>query len=101
MVPLHKWSHPHNGHGHWLNESSSGCQPGNKEIFVYDSMHPSLGLYTKKQIAATGIAYSEDNTITLKMIIVQLQDGGADCGLFAIVFATALANSINPCECYF
>ena len=62
-------------------------------------MYPSVGSYTKKQVAA--IVCSKENTITLNMRNVQLQAGGSDCGVFAIAFATALANNINPCECCF
>ena len=64
-------------------------------------MYPSVGSYTKKQIAA--IVCSKENTITLNIMVsnVQLQAGGSDCGVFAIAFATALANNINPYECCF
>ena len=89
----------HDGHGHWLTISSIGGKPGNTDISVYDSMYLSVGSYTKKQIAA--IVCSKENTITLSMRNVQLQAGGSDCGVFAIAFATALANNINPCECCF
>ena len=54
--------------------------------------------YTKKQIASI---VSASKNIELKMMNVQLQNGGCDCGLFAIAFATALANAIQPGNCFF
>ena len=62
-------------------------------------MYPSTGTYTKKQIAA--LISSEEKEIIIKMMNVQLQAGGCDCGLFAIAFATALANGIQPGVCTF
>ena len=59
------------GHGHWLTMSSIGGKPGNRDISVYDSIFPSVGSYTKKQIAA--IVCSKEKTITLKMRNVQMQ----------------------------
>ena len=61
------------------------------EIFVYDSMYPLIGTYTKKQTAA--LVSSQEKKIVIKMMIVQLQAGGCDCGLFAIAF---LVNGIQP-----
>ena len=49
----------------WLTISSTDGKPGNTDISVYDSMYPSVGSYTKKQIAA--IVCSKENTITLNM----------------------------------
>ena len=89
----------HDGHGHWLTISSIGASKEVKEIFVYDSMYHSIGTYTKKQIAA--LVSSQEKEIVIKMMNVQLQAGGCDCGLFAIAFATALANGIQPGECSF
>ena len=41
------------------------------------------------------------DTVKVKYIDVQMQDGSSDCGLFAIAFATALANGIQPGRCFF
>ena len=66
---------------------------------MYDSMYATVGTYTKKQIAS--IVSSSEKDIKLKMMNVQKQNGGCDCGLFAIAFATALANGIQPGHCFF
>ena len=79
----------HDGYSHWLTVSNIGGS-GNNEISVYDSMYPSTGTYTQKQIAA--LISSKEKEIVIKMMNVQLQYGGYDCGLFAIAFTTALAD---------
>ena len=57
-------------------------------------MYPSVGTYTKKQVAS--IVCTKKKAIKLKIVDVQMQAGGCDCGLFAVAFATALANGIPP-----
>ena len=88
----------HDGHGHWLTISNIGCKSP-AEILVYDSMYPSVGSHSKKQIAA--LLCSKEKELRLLMMDVQMQSGGYDCGLFAIAFATALANGIPPGRCTF
>ena len=89
----------HDGHGHWLMVSGAITEDGAQEIHVYDSMYATVGTYTKKQIAS--IVSSSEKEIKLKVMNVQKQNGGCDCGLFAIAFATALANGIQPGHCFF
>ena len=36
----------HDGHGHWLMVSTVGAKNG--EVYIYDSMYPSVGTYSKK-----------------------------------------------------
>ena len=83
----------HDGHGHWLTISTVGAEDG-AEVYVYDSMHPSVGTFTKKEIAS--ILCTEKQKIQLKFMDVQMQAGGCDCGLFAVAFATSLASGIPP-----
>lgn len=87
----------HDGIGHWLTISSVGCHGA--EIEVYDSRYPSIGACIRKQIAA--LLSSHEEKIIVKMMDVQMQAGGCDCGLFAIAFATALTCGIQPGECTF
>ena len=86
----------HDGHEHWLTVSRVGAT---EEILVYDSMYQSIGTFTKKQIAA--ILASQQQQVVVKMMNVQRQTGGYDCGLFAIAFATAIVNGIHPTELTF
>ena len=41
----------HDGHRHWLTVSTVGAEDG-AEVYVYDSMYPSVGTYTKKEVAS-------------------------------------------------
>ena len=50
-------------------------------------------MFIKKQIAA--IVLSDRSEITLNFVNVQTQSGTCDCGLFALAFATSIANGIQ------
>ena len=50
--------------------------------------------YVKRQIAA--IMHRPEEKIIVNVMDVEKQAGGCDCGLFAIAFATALANGKQP-----
>ena len=52
-------------------------------------------------IAVHEDGYSNEKEIKLKMINVQKQLGGCDCGLFAIAIATTLAVGNQPEQCFF
>ena len=82
----------HDGFGHWLMVSTKGVSAD--QIRVYDSLYPSIGSFTKRQIAA--ILQSSNSEIHVEMMDIHLQSGTFDCGLFAIANATALANGISP-----
>ena len=82
----------HNGHDHWLTISTFGTQEA--EVFVYDSLYPSVSSCVKRQIAA--LLATKHKIITLKHMDVQMQSGTYDCGLFAIAFATALVHNEHP-----
>ena len=43
----------------------------------------------------------KEKVINVSQINVQCQDGGSDCGLFAIAFATSVVNGIQPAHCMF
>ena len=43
----------------------------------------------------------KEKVINVSQMNVQCQDGGSDCGLFAIASATALVNVIQPAHCMF
>ena len=83
---------------HWITISNIGCGPG--IVNVFDSIpQSSVSSCTKEQIAA--ILFSEEHTISLHFKQVQVQRGHADCGLFAIAFATALCSAKYPTEINF
>ena len=58
----------YDGHGQWLMISGAITENDVQEIHVYDSMYPTVGTYTKKDIAPT-VSASEKN-VELKMMNV-------------------------------
>ena len=54
----------------------------------------SIGSHTKAQIAC--LLACKVKQIDIRMMNVQLQNRSCDCGLFAVAFATALANGVQP-----
>ena len=69
---------------HWITVSSIGCQPG--EVDIYDSLYRDIDDATRRRIEKVF-----GSSITFNLPDVQKQVGFADCGLFAIAFATNLA----------
>jgi len=70
---------------HWITVSSIMCKSG--EVNVYDSLYSDLDEITKRKLKRVfGLP-----EISVHFPDVQKQTGVADCGLFAIAFATNLA----------
>ena len=80
------------GRSHWMTVSTIGCAPG--EINIYDSLHLKLSSTNKKVVS--DLMMYKGQAITVNYIDVQWQSGGADCGLFAIAFATVLCFGHDP-----
>ena len=79
---------------HWVCVSNVLSSPG--VVDVYDSIPAySRGSNTlQQQIAA--ILKTPDSSFTINYVDVQRQNGGSDCGLFAVMFAAALCNGKDP-----
>ena len=75
-----------------ITGSTFGTQEA--EVFVYNSLYPSVSSCMKRQIAA--LLATKHKIITLKHMDVQMQSGTYDCGLFAITFATTLVHNEHP-----
>ena len=45
---------------------------------------------------AARLAHCPGKELTVRFIDVQSQNGAVDCGVFAIAFATALCNGVDP-----
>ena len=71
----------HSRGNHWIVASTVGCTG---EVLVYDSLYSTLDTATRDVIA--NLFHSS----TVKMLKCQKQEGGKDCGLFAIAYATAI-----------
>ena len=82
----------HTGHSHWHTVSTIGTNI--PEVNVYDSMYCFCSNHSKVQIAS--ILQTKHPAIRLHFLDVQKQSGEADCGLFAIAFATALSLGLHP-----
>ena len=80
----------HTGGSHWL--TVEGVTPSVARI--YDSMYYTTSTTTQLQIAA--IMCCEAGSITLKVENMHLQNGGSDCGVFAIAYATDLCYGNCP-----
>ena len=87
----------HNGHDHWVTVSTIGCKAG--EINAFDSLPPALTSSKMNQIAA--LLATPKDAIKVKYIDTQMQSGSSDCGIFAVAFATALANGEAPGAIHF
>ena len=87
----------HTGEAHWNVVSTIGTQ--HPDVNVFDSMYCHCPEHSKVQVS--NLLMTTKNTIRLHYNNVQMQSGQADCGLFAIVFATALLNGLHPGAYYF
>ena len=82
----------HTGQSHWQVVSTIGTQ--HPEVNIYDSVYCSCSHHSKIQIAS--ILATIESNIKLRYMDVQMQFGAADCGIFAIAFATTLTHGYLP-----
>ena len=78
---------------HWITVSTIGCQSDTINIYsLYRDIDGIIKQKTEKVF---------DSSIKFQLPKVQMQKGHTECGLFAIVFAIALAFGDNPEACKF
>ncbi|XP_065657884.1 uncharacterized protein LOC136082459 isoform X2 [Hydra vulgaris] len=84
----------HDGDVHWLTISTFGCSEG--EVFLLDSMFKGkIKNYVVRQICA--IMQCTKDSLKVRVLPVQQQTNGVDCGLFALAFAQHIAcTGSNP-----
>ena len=82
----------HTGRGHWVMVSTTACTEG--EINIFDSYPPALTSHLMNQIAA--LLATPNAIINVKYMDAWIQCGSADCGIYAIAFATTLASGEKP-----
>ena len=82
----------HSGESHWHVISTIGTEHPN--IHVFDSMFCYCPNHSKVQIS--NLLATKRPIIRLQYVDVQMQSGQADCGIFAIAFATALSYGLHP-----
>ena len=77
---------------HWIVASTFGCSLN--EVKVYDSLFYNCDNETEHVIA--NLFQCGPNKVTVKVAYSQKQSGSSDCGVYAIAFATAVVNGLNP-----
>ncbi|XP_047124564.1 uncharacterized protein LOC100210608 isoform X2 [Hydra vulgaris] len=85
----------HDGNIHWVCITTYDCKPG--EIYIFDSLfHGLISIETKRQICS--ILHCSQKKIVIKVLPVQQQTNGVDCGLYAIAWARQVleTNGIPP-----
>ena len=75
------------GGNHWITISTLKCPPA--VVCVYDSLHYQLSPSVKKTVA--DLLQTKKEHIIIQYMNTQVQEGGSDCGLFAIATATTLS----------
>lgn len=83
---------------HWIVLSTIDCCPG--QVNTFDSLYTSQDDGT-----LTAIAHAEESpgsSVTVRLMdILELQEGGNDCGLFTVAMLTALAHGIDVLQVQF
>ena len=74
---------------HWIVASTIGCQTG--EVRLFGSIYKSIDRST---MASVSLVFGKAVSVFLEPS--QQQQGGSDCGVFAIATCTALAHGITP-----
>ena len=85
------------GNSHWVAFSTVNCSPG--VVHWLNSMHGGPLSDHEKIIA--DIMQSMEEKLKIKILNVQLQHGGADCGLFALANITAILQGVSCTSVYF
>ena len=81
--------------GHWVTVSTIGTV--HQTVKVHNSLYTSASISLQSQMAC--ILATKEAETTLNFVDVPMQSGASDCGVYAIAFATALAQGKHP-ECY-
>ena len=89
------------GQCHWITVSSLRTSRRNA-VQIYDSMY-SVSASKKLicQLSVLSFKFTEDDELIIEHQNMQRQQGGNDCGLFAVAVATALCHDIDPLTCRF
>ena len=82
----------HDGNIHWFCVTTIGSNKG--EVTILDSMKTPPSPHTVKQIAA--LLHSSNPVLTVHFGGSSVQNGGSECGLYAIANATELCAGLDP-----
>ena len=87
----------HVRHSHWCVVSTVDCDSG--VVNVYDSLYKSVSAITIRLIAS--MVSSTASKLVIRMMDVEKQSNGSDCGVLAIAYAFDLCSGFNPCTVKF
>ena len=82
---------------HWCVVSTVGCQNG--AINVYDNLYSSVSSKTIHLIAS--MTSSSAAKLVVRMMDVEKQSNGSDCGVLAIAYAFDICSGFDPCQVRF
>ena len=68
---------------HWCTVSDIGCSDG--EVKVYDSLYRTVSTDMLRIMAS--LVFSSTSQLVVRMMDVERQSNGSDCGVLAIAFA--------------
>ena len=79
---------------HWCVVSSVGCEEG--VVNVYNSLYSSVSEDTVSLIAS--IVHSSASSLVVRMMNVEKQKNGSDCGVLSIAYAFDICAGFDPCR---
>ena len=85
------------GNNNWVAISMLGCSVG--VVHWLDSMH--CGPSSQLKVIVSDMLQCPKEPIRIKVLNVQLQSGGSDCGLFALANITAALDGVDPSSLHF
>ena len=88
----------HVRNNHWCVVSTVGCKTG--EVNMYDSLCGNLSFETKLLIASM-ISCVSLSELTVRVVNVDRQKNGSDCGVLAIAYAFDICSGLDPCTVKF
>ncbi len=88
----------HDGSNHWVLASKGFSKTDRDHVMVYDSSAGDLSEWKCDHVVSCMSSLLKTSKKEMIYIIksCQQQGNGYDCGVFAIAFATSLANGIDP-----
>ncbi|KAI8519156.1 hypothetical protein Bbelb_024130 [Branchiostoma belcheri] len=81
----------HTGNSHWVCTSTVRGNDG--VVDLYDSLYHNV---VQREVEEQVKCLVGDNYAGLRVVAVQQQENGSDCGVFAIAYATCLIHGILP-----
>ena len=81
------------GDSHWVLVSNIGCDSG--VVNVYDTLYQSLPSSTLCTI--TNLVFCSTSTLSIKLVDVELQKNGSDCGVLCLAIAYDICLKQPPC----